>query len=229
MTNTKWRHEDKYILNAGQVLILKSRLAGLMRPDINSNADGSYRVRSVYFDSADNTCYREIENGTDPREKFRIRIYNADTSRITLELKRKQRGRVNKVSCPISEDMCRRLIKGEILKLGPDEPELLKKFVRLMRSQLYRPVVIVEYTRVPLVYGISNTRVTFDLDLAASRYVEHFLDDTIPRRLVMPAGQHVMEIKWDEFLPDHIKQSLQTECLNINTFSKYLQCRRISL
>jgi len=226
MTNTKWRHEDKYLLGGGQVVMLRNRLAGLMRPDINSNADGSYLVRSVYFDSVDLSCYREIEDGTDPREKFRIRTYNADTSRITLELKRKQRGRVNKISCPISEDVCRHLINGEMPGVGADEPELLRQLVRLMRSRLYRPAVIVEYTRIPLVYGLSNTRVTFDLDLASSHYVRHFLAANIPRRLVMPAGWHIMEIKWDEFLPDHIRQGLQTEGLNKNTFSKYLHCRQ---
>ena len=82
-----FRHELKYLITTAQVEMLKSRLTGILSPDSHA-VGGSYRIRSLYFDDYDDRCFYENENGVDPREKFRIRIYNGSTDRITLECKR---------------------------------------------------------------------------------------------------------------------------------------------
>ena len=89
-TELPYRHEFKYRCTAAQLQVLKGRLDAVMALDSHAGAAG-YTIRSMYFDNYENQYYYENENGTDPREKYRIRIYNADASRITLECKRKGR------------------------------------------------------------------------------------------------------------------------------------------
>ena len=85
-----WRHEYKYLITNGQLEVLRTRVQSLMLPDPYTNGQGNYRIRSLYWDDYNNTCYYENENGVDPRQKFRIRIYNNADDNIKLELKRKQ-------------------------------------------------------------------------------------------------------------------------------------------
>ena len=42
-------------------------------------------VRSLYFDDLNDSYMQENEDGIDNRRKFRIRIYEGDTSLIHLE------------------------------------------------------------------------------------------------------------------------------------------------
>ena len=111
----EYRHELKYVVTAPQMALLESHIRGLIPPDIHVGEDGNYRIRSLYFDDNYNSCYQENEIGTDPREKFRIRIYNGDAGRISLELKRKEHGMTQKRSCLLSEEQCRELMAGRPL------------------------------------------------------------------------------------------------------------------
>ena len=88
-----WRHELKFVCTVPQLRIIESRIRPLLMPDPHTGPDGSYRISSVYFDDQWDTCFYENEDGTDPREKFRIRIYNGSDAKITLELKQKLRGK----------------------------------------------------------------------------------------------------------------------------------------
>ena len=83
MINDKYRHELKYIVSDTQIKILENRIRNYMQVDQHT-VDGSYNVRSLYFDDYSNSCYYQNENGTDPREKYRIRIYNCSKDRISL-------------------------------------------------------------------------------------------------------------------------------------------------
>lgn len=224
-----FRHELKYQISAAQVPLLKSRLTGLMRPDPHVGADGIYNIRSLYFDDYHNRYYYENENGTDPRKKFRIRIYNHSSKRITLECKRKERGKTHKTSCPLTEEQTRLLMQGETFPLQPSDPPLLHQFLLEMRTHMLRPVVIVEYDRIPYIYKDGNVRVTFDTNISSSSDVLRFLDVSIPKRPIMPAGQHLLEVKFDEYLPDFIYRNLNLGSLRQTAFSKYYLCRRYAL
>ena len=224
----KFRHELKYLISGAELAMLRSRMAHLIPADRHAGPDGVYTIRSLYFDDMDNRCYYENENGTDPREKFRIRIYNRSASHITLECKRKERGKTHKTACPLTEAQARCLMAGRALPdIGSQHP-LLQKLTAQMLTRGLRPVVIVEYDRIPYVYPHGNVRVTLDCNIASSRAVEKFLDARIPRRPIMPAGQQLLEVKYDEYLPDFIYRSLQLQNLRQTAFSKYYLCRKYS-
>ena len=224
-----YRHELKYVISAAQMSLLKSRIACIMRPDPHAGADGIYTIRSLYFDDYDNRCYYENENGTDPREKFRIRIYNHSSGRITLECKRKERGKTRKTSCPLTEAQTQALMEGTPLPITDDQPPLLRKLLLQARMRGLRPVVIVEYERIPYIYKNGNVRVTFDTQISSSSDVSEFFSETLSKRPIMPAGWHLMEVKFDEYLPDFIYRSLNLGQLQQTAFSKYYLCRKHAL
>ena len=221
----KFRHELKYQITDAQLVMLKNRINHLIPADSHTGADGVYSIRSLYFDDYENRCLRENEDGTDPREKFRIRIYNASSERITLECKRKERGKTHKTSCPLTVEQTKLLMAGKILPDIGSQPPLLQKLTMLMLTRRMKPVVIVEYDRIPYVYKNGNVRITLDTNIRSSSAVEQFLDKTIPVRPVLPTGQQLLEVKYDEYLPDFIYRSLQLHSLRQTAFSKYAICR----
>ena len=84
------RHEYKHIINYGDYLALKSRLSIFMQTDKHS-IDGQYKIRSIYFDDMNDSCYQDKINGVNKRSKYRLRYYNNDLSYIddnitTIEL-----------------------------------------------------------------------------------------------------------------------------------------------
>ena len=225
----KYRHELKYICTAAELALLQNRIHHLIPLDSNADESGMYTIRSLYFDDYYDRCYYENENGTDPREKFRIRIYNGSTDKISLELKKKERGKTLKLSCLLTEEQCRILMKGELLPDSPDYPPVLQKLLLLMKTNLMKPKIIVEYDRVPYVYKLGNVRITLDKNISSCTRIETFLDKEINRRPIMPAGQHLLEVKFDEFLPDYIYRALQLNNLRQTAFSKFYLCRKFAL
>lgn len=225
----KYRHELKYNITEAQLQLIKTRIDRLMKPDSHTGADGGYTIRSLYFDDYDDRCYWENENGVDPREKYRIRIYNHSTERITLECKRKERGKTLKTACPLTLEQTKCLMKGQILPDLNGQPPLLRKLTIEMRTRLLHPVVIVDYDRVPYVYSNGNVRITLDTHVASSGAIGCFLDRRIPKRPVMPVGQQLLEVKYDEYLPDFIYRSLQLDSLRQTAFSKYYLCRKYTI
>ena len=225
----KYRHEMKYLISAAQLPLLRSRIERIMQPDPHAAENGIYNIRSVYFDDYSNSCYYENENGTDPREKMRIRIYNHSAEKIRLECKRKSHGKTLKTSCGLSAAQTEQLLRGEPLPNFGELTELQQKLNLQMMTRLLRPVVIVEYDRIPYIYANGNVRVTFDTNLSASPWVGGFLSPDVPKRPVMPVGQLLMEVKFDEYLPDFIYRALNLGELRQTTFSKYYLCRKFNL
>lgn len=225
-SSRKFRHELKYLVSEGQIALLKNRINHLMPLDRHAAPSGKYIIRSLYFDDYYNRCFWENENGTDPREKFRIRIYDYSSRRISLECKRKERGKTLKTSCLLTEEQTRILMAGKIIPDMKKQPELLRKLTLEMLMHRMQPVVIVEYERIPYVYHDGNVRITLDMNVASSSATEHFFEPVIPKRPVMPVGQHLLEVKYDEYLPDFIYRNLQLENLQQTAYSKYYICRR---
>lgn len=220
-----WRHELKYVCDVPQLKIIESRIRPLLKPDPHAGESGSYGIRSVYFDDEWDTCMQENEDGTDPREKFRIRIYNGSDARITLECKQKMRGMTRKLSCPLSRAQCEAMLAGHPVEITKETPALLKKFALQQKQRRLAAKVIVEYDRVPYVCRLGNVRITLDENIRSSAGTELFLEGGFLKRPVMPVGQHVLEVKYDAFLPDPIRQALALESLRRTSYSKYYLCR----
>lgn len=221
-----FRHELKYEVHDVEIPIIINQINRLLSLDRHADDSGAYCVRSLYFDDYEDRCLWENESGTDPREKFRIRIYNCSTERIRLECKRKERGKTYKTSCALTVEQTRLLMAGIPVPDIASQHPVLRKLTLQMMTRRMRPVVIVEYDRLPYIYKNGNVRITLDTNIRSSKEVGLFLEETIPFRPVMSVGQQILEVKYDEYLPDFIYQALQMHGLRRTAFSKYYVCRR---
>ncbi len=223
--STDFRHEYKYLCTYDQLLLERKRLESLLTPDPHAGADGTYQIRSVYFDDPWDTCLQENEAGTDPRAKYRLRIYNGSDARISLERKAKLRGMTHKDAALVSRAAAERLLAGQIPFPGPADSPMLRRMLADMRLRTLRPKVIVQYRRTPFVLGTGNVRVTLDEQISSSQAVDRFFAAELPLRQVLPTQMGVLEVKWDQLLPDYVYRSLQLEGLQWSGFSKYYLCR----
>ena len=221
-----FRNEHKYICSVAQLAALRVRLAALMTPDPHSGADGQYRVRSLYFDTYDDRLMHENEDGTSPREKWRIRSYNLDRRYVALECKMHEGDRVRKDTCRIPAEMLDGILGGDWPQIDRSNPPLLNRFVLLHETQLLHPTVIVDYMRTPLLFPEGNVRVTLDCGIASCTELTHYWDPGVALRPVLPAGKELLEVKFDSFLPDPVFQAIQMRDLQRTSFSKYYLSRR---
>lgn len=221
-----WRHEYKYLCDVMQNEILRSRAENLLIPDEHIEEDGTYRIRSLYFDNPYNQCYLDIENGIEERAKFRIRIYNEDASYIMLEKKYKKRGMTRKETGKLTQKQCRQLMAGEVPEMEADMDAALKLLLAEIQYRAMRPAVIVEYERTPFVEENGNVRITFDRNISSSQDFDSFLEKNITVRPILNAGMGIMEVKWDAYLPEYIRQHMELDTVPRITFSKYYLCRK---
>ena len=201
-------------------MLLAGRLKSVMSRDIHQEGD-CYEIRSLYFDDAWDRCMDENEAGVDQREKYRIRIYDPESDVIHLEIKEKKSGLTKKRACDLSREECLAIIDDRLpLKLDGRAP--LNSLQMQMRCAKMEPKVIIAYERTAFVHPSGNVRITFDRNIMASRCREEFFADRVSGMIpVLPAGMHVLEVKYDEFLPDVIAQQLEIGKLRQTAFSKY--------
>lgn len=221
----KFRHEIKHYINYFDYLELVSRLKYLTKYDENASPDGSYKVRSLYFDNLYDKALREKVDGVQDREKFRIRYYNDDTSFIRLEKKSKRSGLCLKQSTVISKEQCQMLLNGNLKFLKESSNPLFLELYVKMHTQLLRPKSIVDYTRCAFEYPAGNVRLTIDKDILTSSNVAQFLNPQLPCRKVSKII--IFEVKYDDFLPRVIADAIQVNSRQATAFSKYAVCRAL--
>lgn len=218
-----YRHEWKHEISLSDRMALRHRLQAVARPDTHAR-DGRYVIRSLYFDTPGDRALREKLDGVNRREKFRLRCYNGDLSLIRLEKKSKQGGLSTKASSALSPWEVRALLEGRLDWMRVSGRPLVQELYTKMRTQLLRPRTLVDYTREPFVYPPGNVRITLDYDLRTGLSCTRFLDLDCP---TIPAGDApaILEVKWDEYLPDIIRDAVQLPACRAAAFSKYAACR----
>ena len=220
----QYRHELKQEISYIDYLVLRQRLSAVMQKDTHT-IDGKYEIRSIYFDTMNDKALREKIDGVNVREKFRIRYYNGDLSYIKLEKKSKVNGLCKKESVLLSEEETKNLLSGnyEWIK-GREEALLQELYVKMLVTGL-KPKTIVDYTREPFIFCAGNVRVTLDYNIRTGMLSKEFLNDDSVTVLV-PDNPIILEVKWDEFLPDIIREIIQSDKGRIGAFSKYAASRK---
>lgn len=227
MEEKHYRHEMKFAIGYGDYLAMRTRLQAVMEKDPHAGADGLYRIRSIYFDNADDKALREKADGVPKREKFRIRYYNDDFSFITLEKKMKINNLCLKYDARITEEECRKLLKGDRWWMKSHPEDLVRELSAKMNYQRLRPRVLVSYTREPYIYRAGNVRVTFDSEVRTSLFRQEFLTEQTSDISATDTPQdRILEVKYDAFLPGIIQDIIQVPGIRQQAFSKYGACRR---
>ena len=220
-----YRQEWKIPINHFDSVILRSRLQQVMQPDRHaSHGDGIYFIRSLYFDTPEDTALREKLDGVNRREKYRIRYYDYDISKITLEKKFKHHGVGTKFHAPLSVGQTQQLVDGDIAWMSQSPYSLIQELYYQILTKQLRPTTIVDYTREAYVYQPGNIRVTLDYNLRTGLSCTKFLDQQVPT-IAPPDEPMVMEVKWDHYLPDVIRAAVHLPGCHVTAFSKYAACR----
>lgn len=221
----KYRHEQKYLIDLKTVNELRAKLNKVMAYDSHANENGVYTVKSLYFDNCYDKILSEKHDGVNYREKYRIRYYNNDYSFIRLEKKSKINGLCSKQSETVSKEFCDSIIERQPFYIFDGESDFLREFNIKRRVTDLKPKSIVMYEREAFLYSYGNVRITLDTHIRGSDNVYNFFNtefDTIP---ILPTA--ILEIKWDDFLPQFVRDIVQIKNKSISSFSKYAAIRFI--
>ena len=218
----EFRHEVKHEINYSDMLTIRHRLGAVAMPDPHA-VDGKYFIRSLYFDNLADKALMEKVNGMSRREKFRIRYYNGDTSVIHLEKKSKIDHLGNKQSAPLTAQQAQSIVDGDIEWMITSQHALIRELYSKMKTQGIAPKTIVDYTREPFIYPAGNVRVTLDYNVRSGMRCTDFLD---PNCVTVPVSEFIiLEVKWDGFLPDIIRDAVSLADRREGAYSKYAACR----
>jgi len=222
-----YRHELKFKISNSAAEVLKQKLSLILDKDKYAYySDGSYLIRSLYFDDRDSSSYYEKMDGVLYRKKYRIRMYNKDDSFIRLEKKMKHNNWTAKEQMLISKDIYSKILNGKVDDI--DNPSgLLLEFINDYKTKGLIPSIIVEYHRVAFTYPVSDVRITFDSNIQSGLYNYDLFDTNYPRFDVSEKGKQVLEVKFNEVLPLHIANVLNDIPSCREAVSKFAICRSI--
>lgn len=218
----KMRHEFKHAINPLDAQLVRGRLKCAAQLDRFADEDGGYRVNSLYFDTPTDRALREKIDGVNPRMKFRIRYYNDDQNFIRLEKKSKISGLCEKKGTRLSREQCQSMMEGREDWYTPGDP-VLDELYSAWKSRGLRPREVVVYRREAFVYPAGNVRVTLDYDLRRGTQVERFL--SLENETEPIYDGTILEVKYDEFLPQFICDLVRVPNRRASAFSKYAACR----
>ena len=219
----KFRHELKHEISKADYLVLLGRLSAVMHRDIHGE-NGSYTVRSLYFDDALDSALMEKINGINRREKFRLRYYGDDVTYIRLEKKSKINGLCQKMTTQLSVKEVQSLLQKDTLWMMEHESALVRELGLKMKNKGLEPKTIVDYKRDAFVFPAGNVRVTLDHNIRTGMNSKDFFN---PESVMVPVLDNsiILEVKWDEFLPDIIRDVVWLEGRSDAAYSKYASSR----
>lgn len=218
-----FRHEFKYRISYDEMLRLKSKLDDVL--DVDRSSSG-YLVRSLYFDSVNDDDYYDKLGGEIKRKKIRLRIYEVNSNFVKLEIKNKYDIHQLKKSLVIDKKTAKKLINGEYDSLLDYEDEVAYEIYNIMQCDVYKPKVIIEYTRIAYVGG-TTTRITFDYDIKCSNDVDSFFDDDINYYDISDKKDVILEVKFDRFLEPYLSNILSSYINRFESVSKYVMGRNV--
>ena len=215
------RHELKYLISASAAELLRRRLPCIMQRDPHAGPTGQYTIRSLYFDDFNGGAYYEKIDGVCDRLKYRIRLYNYNTSFMKLECKEKHGSLTRKRAKTVSAEQVAALRENTPIA-GAEG--LVLELQQKLRWEGLRPKVLVDYDRTPFVSVYGNTRITLDENVRTRPYIAHLFASPRAMIPVMDPDQVILEVKFDDFLPGHLVAAL-ADIPKVNmAISKFALC-----
>jgi SPX domain protein involved in polyphosphate accumulation len=219
------RFELKYRLTYFQYLKLRNAIRPYMEMDSYTSAQPSrqYPVRSLYFDTLDYRLFHQKMSGDSDRAKFRLRTYphgDEYLQFVRVELKMRQGIYSIKKSVFVPMDEYEHFMHTRHWRTF-DDP-ITNAFERQLLTQNLRPVVLVEYDREGYQARLkSNLRITFDHRVRSSHARSLFPNINFYRYLYPRSV--ILEIKFNDTLPNWLEKLVRSQGLNVIANSKYTQ------
>lgn len=109
------------------------------------------------------------------------------------------------------------------LLLVEDEKQLAEALTELLIKNKH--TVDAVYDGEAYIYEPGNVRITFDSNLQSGLFSQDFLAPDLPTVAMTPNDKVILEVKFDEFLPELIRDIIQTNQRRSSSISKYAACR----
>ena len=222
---TVLRQEEKYTLATEEATCYANRFSQILQADMHS-VNGSYMVRSLYFDTPDDKDFFDKLNEQNLRRKVRVRIYDPHDANVKLELKQKENTSQRKHTLLITRSDAAALIDGNHSVLLNYHQPLADEIYSIMTGEAYRPRTIVEYRRKAFTANGNNTRITFDSCINATEMNFDFFSPTLPLYPVMSREKTILEIKYSNFFPGYLSSIISQIDRSKISASKYCLSRQ---
>ena len=213
-----YRHELKYETDYDKAQLIRMQMKNMLQQDENAGPYGSYVVKSLYFETPYNADYSDKELGVQFRQKIRLRSYGgADIYK--LEIKSKNGDVATKYSVTLDRNRAQQVARGQygcLVDIG--SRQALYIYHQLM-TKVYRPLMVVAYNRYAYIQPAGNFRLTFDEDLRFSVSPQSLFED-MPLTGVV-TDKTVIEVKYDDFVPNWITDQLIKTGISAGENSKY--------
>jgi hypothetical protein len=219
------RHELKYHLTFMQYRVLSQKLRAVLKLDPHAGADGRYHIRSLYFDDFRNSAFFDKMAGVSFRKKYRMRIYNFCDDFIKFERKSKFNDYVFKETEMLSREEADRIIGGDVAFLADSESQLLRCFYLACRSNLLRPVVLVDYLREAYVHPVGDVRITFDIGVRTGLGSVSFFDENSSTVGLREEPGVILEVKFGSILPEVVRSLFPNDIRPRSALGKFAMCR----
>lgn len=218
-----FRKEIKYIIPRREALTIQNTLDRIMSRDANG-INGSYRIRSQYYDSVYDRDLADNLAGLYEKRKIRLRIYSPEDKTAKLEYKCKNGADGVKYSLGVSREEAMRMERGDFSFLLDRSEELAMRLYMRLTEGAYTPKSIIEYRRLAFLYPAGDVRITFDTDIRGSGYPYGLFGDicTFP---LSDSEQVLMEVKYTGYLPDELRRVLNAVDDLSTANSKYSAAR----
>ncbi len=188
---------------------------------------GTYFIRSLYFDTPFEKAVGEKADGVEFRDKYRIRIYDMSDKVIKFERKHKNGQFIGKKSLLITRQQCDAILAGEYRFLLHRQEDFAAELYAALRTEGWRPKVLVDYDREPFVFPLEDVRVTIDRNIRTGLRCTDLFDPHTP---TFPATEFpdacILEVKFNKYLPSYVRSLLQVNAASHTAASKYLYCRQ---
>lgn len=215
-----YRHEQKYICSSSQIKHLHNVLQTFL--PVDSHQNGTYHIKSLYFDTIDNRCLQESLDGVAKRSKYRLRYYDKQIQKVKFECKSSLFSLKQKRFVWLNQKQAESVLSASDDSVFFSAP-LLNEFYCLKKTEDMRPKIIVDYNRTAFVLENLNVRITLDQNITCSLDTKSFLSNTTSGKNILPDNVSVLEVKFDDILPRYITEILSVENLEQTAFSKYVQ------
>jgi hypothetical protein len=222
------RREIKFSIPQVVAFQLQQRLRLVLPPDKNNRGSEGYIVRSLYFDSFDDKDFHNKIAGVEAHKKIRLRNYPPGSTSAKLELKVKTGVWQRKRSITLNRQDAEAIISGDFSPLLRTGQPLGEQLYYAMTGDIYRPKCVVQYRRVAFMLPTNDIRITLDSRIEASEANWDLFSDKIPFYPVSRSDVVILEVKYDHFLLDFVKEMLSMVDKSPVSYSKYIMGRRYS-
>lgn len=226
--NEVLRQEKKYLIDMVLARKLGAYLAATMTEDAHSGAEG-YRVRSLYFDTLNDSNFGDKIDGLELRRKIRLRVYDPAGDFAMLEMKQKSGALQKKRSLRMERENAQRLLRGDCLPLLGYKEDFAAELYALMCGLCYRPKAVVEYRRRAFVAKENKVRITIDSHIIATEACFDIFSENLIQYPVLDPYNAVLEVKFNGFLPSYVKELASAANCSEISVSKYCLARSVGL